>query len=104
MTSVTFSGAPCRLALVNRSFAAFSSAASKATGVGGGAGAADGGGLAAGLAGGGGAVPSCARAVEVRNAPQKKYRQRPKETLVIFIGISPESNSMRHDKMEDSQD
>jgi len=47
MTSVTFCEAPSSLAFENRSFAALSSAASKATGVGGGGAAAAGGGTGA---------------------------------------------------------
>jgi len=45
MTSVTLSGAPSRFAFKNRSLAAFSSAVSNATGVGGAGGAAADGGV-----------------------------------------------------------
>ena len=68
------------MAFENRSFAAFRSAASKATGVGGGGGAA--------AAGGGTGAPVCASAGALKPAIDEKHRIRPTKPRAIVIDVA----------------
>src|SRR4029078_11067751 len=94
ITRVSLSGEPLRLALVKRSFAAFSSAASNAPGVGGG-GAAAAGGVAA-AAGGEAAGPVCASADTPRKPTQEKHSDAPRRILAKFIVVTPDQNHNFH--------
>src|SRR5579871_5966601 len=83
ITSVTLSGAPLRLALENRSLAAFNSAASNGSGVGGGGGAAAAGGAWVGVG------ACCASAATPDRLLHITQRNKPRERPEIFIVVPP---------------